>query len=79
MAYNYWGPDTAAGYFKVVLERQILTERIVSISEIYRDSVFTEESFREVWGQNPRDIRILKGPGCLKQELAQSESQQSES
>ena len=56
MAHNYWGLDAAAGYFKAVLARQILTEQTVSISEIHKDSVFTEESFRNVWAQNPRDI-----------------------
>ncbi|KFY97930.1 hypothetical protein V500_01848 [Pseudogymnoascus sp. VKM F-4518 (FW-2643)] len=48
----------------MILQR-ILSERVLSTKEIYWNALYNKAAFEKTWNENPRTIRILKGPRCL--------------
>jgi hypothetical protein len=60
-----WVPGAAAGSYREVIRKRILTVRTLCLSERYQSRQHNERTFQKVWGQPPREIRILKGPACL--------------
>ncbi|ELR06206.1 hypothetical protein GMDG_07861 [Pseudogymnoascus destructans 20631-21] len=60
-----WTEGSACKAYHAMMLQRILSERVLSTKEIYRNAVYNETSFTKVWNENPRDIRILKGPQCL--------------
>lgn len=42
-----------------------MTDRSLSMSKIYSDRDYNPSKFEDLWGQDPCDIRVLKGPTCL--------------
>ena len=62
---RYWSPVAAVSYYREVIKRGILTERTLSLSERYSNRRYNKEVFKEVWGEAPQEIRILRGPKCM--------------
>ena len=62
-------PDAARGYYKEVLNGLILSDKILSTNEKYQSNQYNEEIFTEIWGENPKLIKILHGPRCLNRPL----------
>ena len=68
MDHLLWSPDAATTFYREFMGRKIMTERTLSLSERYQNKEFNEKVFQAVWGQRPQDVKVLKGPDCLKQE-----------
>ena len=62
---RFWSPETVVTVYREIIKRRILTERNLSIIERYQNRLYNEKVFQEVWGQLPKEIKILKGPGYL--------------
>src|SRR4029077_19607474 len=60
-----WVPSAAAGSYWEVIRKRILADRTLCLSERYQNRQHNERTFQKVWGQPPREIRILRGPACL--------------
>jgi hypothetical protein len=50
----------------LLLRKRIMADRTLSLSKIYKDNENNPMVFEEVWGENPREIRVLKGPKCIQ-------------
>jgi hypothetical protein len=48
-----------------MLKDRILTKRILSTKELYSNYAYNLSFFKEIWGEDPRAIRIITGPLCL--------------
>lgn len=65
LPHAYRSPDAARGYDREMINSLILFDRILSMNEKYQSNECNEEVFEEVWGENPKTSRILRGPLCL--------------
>ena len=61
----YWNPEAATGYDKEMMQTRILSDRVLSMKELYQNKDYNPSVFKELWGQYPDEIRILKGPDCM--------------
>lgn len=61
----YWHPSAAVQYYRELIKKRILSDRILSMKERHRNSQYNEKTFFQLWGQWPRQMRVLKGPRCL--------------
>ena len=48
-----------------MIRTRILSDRVLSMNERYSNGHYNNVTFKELWGQYPREIRILKGPECV--------------
>jgi hypothetical protein len=62
---QYWGIESTPAMFLSMMRKRIMTDRSLSISKIYSDRDYNPLKFKDLWGQDPYEIRVLKGPGCL--------------
>jgi hypothetical protein len=49
-----------------MLRKRIIADRTLSLSKIYKDNENNPMVFEEVWGENPQEIRVLKGLKCIQ-------------
>jgi hypothetical protein len=62
----YWNPEAISAIFLSMLRKRIIADRSLSLSKIYKDNENNPLVFEEVWGENPREIKVLKGPKCIR-------------
>jgi hypothetical protein len=60
-----WALNTTRSIFRDMLRDRILTERILSTKELYSNNIYNVQMFTTLWGEDPRAIRIIRGPTCL--------------
>ena len=48
-----------------MIKDRILTKRILSTKELYSNKTYNTQTFMELWGEPPNEIRIIRGPKCL--------------
>ena len=69
LSHRYWSPEVALGYYKEMIKNLILTDKILCSNEKYKSSLYNEDAFIGVWGENPHNVKILRGPKCLYRPL----------
>ena len=65
LPHAYWNPEAARGYYRELINSLILSNRVLSTNEKYRNHDYNEEAFEKVWGENPKTLKVLRGPRCL--------------
>ena len=63
---KYWSPAPACGYYRMLVQRQILIDCILCIYERYRSKDYSFEVFERLWGKSPQMLKVQKGPKCLQ-------------
>jgi hypothetical protein len=63
---TYWNSKAISAMYLSMLRKRIMADRTLSLSKIYKDNANNPMVFEEVWDENPREIRVLKGPKCIQ-------------
>jgi len=77
-SFMLWNPAAAAGYYRELIRRRILTDRTLCLSEKHQNRLYNERIFQLTWGQPPREIKIVKGPACLNWSMNPSPENETE-
>ena len=77
-SFMLWNPAAAAGYYRELIRRRILTDRTLCLSEKYQNRLYNERIFQLTWGQPPREIKIVKGLACLNWSMNPSPENETE-
>jgi len=63
---KYWEPEAARSYYRILVRKQILTDRVLCLHERYRTKDYSEKMFNSLWGELPNMLKVRKGPLCLR-------------
>jgi hypothetical protein len=60
-------PTAATSYYRPLLQSQIMAVRQGSLMERYHTGVNNPRAFELTWREDPRKIKVSKGPQCLQE------------
>ena len=63
---QHWAPIVAKRCYREYVNRRVLTDRILCITERYQSRDYTGQIFQDLWGEDPKALKIRQGPLCIR-------------